>query len=139
MYAYENILNRGKIEMPFRKLVSKELSDLLKSLAHKHRLQIVEELGNREMDVNALQNILDISHSNVSQHLSVLRAHRIVIERREGRYVFYRLRHPELAVWLLEALKFLADDQSDLDEIREAIHSARQAWSLSSDISDKDL
>jgi DNA-binding transcriptional ArsR family regulator len=125
--------------MPFRKIVSKELSDLLKSLAHKHRLQIVEELGVRELDVNALQSILDINHSNVSQHLSVLRAHRIVVERREGRYVFYRLRHPELATWLLEALKFLADDQSELDEIREAIDSARQAWSLSSEISDKQI
>lgn len=124
--------------MPFRKIVSKELSDLLKALAHKHRLQIVEELGTGEMDVNALQNILGISHSNVSQHLSVLRAHRIVIERREGRSVFYRLKHPELASWLLEALQFLADDQSDVDEIRQAIDSARQFWSLTSATSVKE-
>ncbi len=117
--------------MPFRKIISKELSDLLKVLAHQYRLQIVEELGAGEMDVNALQNILGVSHSNVSQHLSVLRAHRIVIERREGRSVFYHLRHPELASWLLEALQFIADDQSDVDEIRQAIDSARQFWTLS--------
>lgn len=114
--------------MPFRKLVVKELSDLLKALAHPHRLQIVEELGDREMDVNTLQETLGVSHSNVSQHLAVLRAHRIVAERREGRSVFYHLKHPELAIWLLEALNFLTEEQSNADEIRQAIDNAREVW-----------
>lgn len=118
--------------MPFRKIVLKELSDLLKSLAHQHRLQIVEELGAEEMDVNTLQATLGISHSNVSQHLAVLRAHRIVAERREGRSVFYHLKHPELAAWLLEALKFVEEEQSSANEIRQAIDSAREIWTTQS-------
>lgn len=115
--------------MPFRKLVVKELSELLKALAHPHRLQIVEELGNREMDVNTLQETLEISHSNVSQHLAILRAHRIVAERREGRSVFYHLKHPELATWLLEALKFVVEEKSGAEEIKKAIDIAIEAWS----------
>lgn len=118
--------------MPFRKIVLKELSDLLKSLAHPHRLQIVEELGAGEMDVNTLQETLGISHSNVSQHLAILRAHRIVAERREGRSVFYHLKHPELASWLLEALKFVEEEQSSSNEIRQAIDSARELWTTQS-------
>lgn len=114
--------------MPFRKIVLRELNGLLKSLAHQHRLQIVEELGDREMDVNALQELIGISHSNVSQHLAVLRANRIVAERREGRQVFYRLRQPELAVWLLDALRFVEEEQSNATEIRQAIDSAREIW-----------
>lgn len=114
--------------MPFRKIVLRELNGLLKSLAHQHRLQIVEELGDRELDVNALQEMIGISHSNVSQHLAVLRANRIVAERREGRQVFYRLRQPELAVWLLDALKFVEEEQSNVTEIRQAIDSAREIW-----------
>lgn len=114
--------------MPSRKIVAKELSELLKSLAHPHRLQIIEEIGARELDVNGLQEILGINHSNVSQHLAILRAHRIVFERREGRSVFYRLRHPEMAVWLLESLKFLTEDRDKADELREAFDSARAAW-----------
>lgn len=123
--------------MPFRKIVLKELSDLLKSLAHPHRLQIVEELGVGEMDVNTLQETLGISHSNVSQHLAILRAHRIVAERREGRSVFYHLKHPELAVWLLGALKFVEEEQSNASEIRQAIDSARELWTTQS-VLDKD-
>lgn len=114
--------------MPFRKLVVKELSELLKALAHPHRLQIVEELGDREMDVNTLQEALGISHSNVSQHLAILRAHKIVTERREGRFVFYRLKHPEIATWLLEALKFVVEEKSGAEEIKQAIDSAIELW-----------
>lgn len=114
--------------MPSRKIVAKELSELLKSLAHPHRLQIIEEIGTRELDVNSLQEILEINHSNVSQHLSVLRLHRVVVERREGRSVFYRLRHPEMAAWLLESLNFLTADQTHAEEMREAFDHARAAW-----------
>ena len=117
--------------MPFRKIVSKELSDLLKALAHQHRLQIVEELGKGELDVNALQKVLDIGHSNVSQHLSILRAHRVVTERREGRSVFYQLKNPKMAEWLLEGLQFVAEEQTTSEELRQAINSAREIWSVS--------
>lgn len=117
--------------MPYRKIVSKQLSDLLKALAHPHRLQIVEELGSREVDVNSLQEILGIAHSSVSQQLAVMRAHRIVVERREGRSVYYRLKNPELAVWLLGALKFVTDVPDDVDVMRDAIEKARAVWTAS--------
>lgn len=115
--------------MPFRKLVSKQLSDILKTLAHPHRLQIVEEIGDKEVDVNALQAALGISHSGVSQHLALLRAHRVVAERREGRFVFYRLRRPELAAWLLDGLRFIAEGPDEAEQVRQAVDSARAAWS----------
>ena len=114
--------------MPFRKVVSKQMSNMLKALAHPHRLQLVEELGNKELDVNTLQELLETSHSHVSQHLAVLRAHKIVTERREGRFVYYRLNHPELATWLLDGLNFLAEEQSSFDQMREALNNAREAW-----------
>lgn len=116
--------------MPSRKIVAKELSELFKSLAHPHRLQIIEEIGARELDVNSLQEILEINHSNVSQHLAVLRAHRVVVERREGRSVFYRLRHPEMAAWLLESLNFLTEDHARVEQMREAFDHARAAWTI---------
>ncbi len=116
--------------MPSRKVVAKELSELLKSLAHPHRLQIIEEIGARELDVNGLQEILGINHSNVSQHLAILRAHRVVIERREGRSVFYRLRHPGMAAWLLESLNFLTEDSARVEEMRQAFDHARAVWSV---------
>lgn len=120
--------------MPSRKLVAKELSELLKSLAHPHRLQIIEEIGAGELDVNSLQEILGINHSNVSQHLAILRAHRVVVERREGRSVFYRLQHPEMATWLLESFQFLTEDHARVEEMREAFDLARAAWTTQTNV-----
>jgi len=114
--------------MPHRDLVTKELSDFLGVLSHPHRIRIIEELRNGERDVNFLQEALGISHSGVSQHLMVLRAGRLVSERREGRHVFYHLRQPEIATWLLEATQFLERETIVADELRKAINKTRKEW-----------
>jgi DNA-binding transcriptional ArsR family regulator len=114
--------------MPEPFLVTKELADLLGVLAHPHRIRIIEELRETERDVNTLQTVLGISHSGVSQHLSVLRAHRLVAERREGRHVFYHLRQPKLARWLIEGIEFVAGTQEVADDVRQAIESMRARW-----------
>jgi DNA-binding transcriptional ArsR family regulator len=108
-------------------LVTKELAALFAVLGHPHRIRIVEELRASERDVKSLQDALGISHSGASQHLMVLRAHRIVSERREGRHVLYRLRQPEMASWLLDATQFL-EQESEALELREAIRKTRRAW-----------
>ncbi|MDX2154250.1 MAG: metalloregulator ArsR/SmtB family transcription factor [Bryobacteraceae bacterium] len=119
----------GGTAIPTRVFVTKELAKLLGVLAHPHRIRIIEELRNREMDVNSLQQILAISHSSVSQNLSVLRSHRLVQERRAGRHVIYSLCQPKLAGWLLEGLQFLEGELALQGEMREAVETARQMWS----------
>lgn len=114
--------------MPQRSLVTKELAALLGALAHPVRIRIVEELRDGEKDVNSLAEIVEISHSGVSQHLSVLRTRRIVTERREGRHVFYRLVQPSLAKWLVEGLTLLQDTQEIAQDLRAAIDDVKALW-----------
>jgi DNA-binding transcriptional ArsR family regulator len=115
--------------MPHRVLVAKELADFLGVLSHPHRIRIIEELRDTELDVNSLQAALGISHSGVSQHLMVLRSHRLVSERREGRRVFYQLCQPEIASWLMDATRFLEKDSAAAVELRKAIGKTRKNWS----------
>lgn len=114
--------------MPHRALVTKELAEFLGVLSHPHRIRIIEELRDGERDVNSLQEALGISHSGVSQHLMTLRANRLVTERREGRHVYYHLRQPEIAAWLLDATRFLGVGSAEADELRKAIGKARKEW-----------
>jgi DNA-binding transcriptional ArsR family regulator len=107
--------------------VTRELAELLAVLGHSHRIRIICELRDGECAVVSLQEKLGISHSGVSQHLMLLRAHRIVCERREGRHVFYRLRQPELASWLLAATEFL-EQENEAQELQKAIKKVRRAW-----------
>ena len=114
--------------MPARSVVTKELSKFLGVLSHPHRIRIVEELRNQERDVNFLESVLGISHARVSQHLALMRSHRLVAERREGRRVFYRLFQPELAGWLLEGLQFIERDIEAAQDIRSAVEQVRALW-----------
>ncbi len=114
--------------MPWRAVLTKEMANFLGVLAHPHRIRIVQELRGGEMDVNSLQNVLEISHSRVSQHLSVLRAQRIVTERREGRHVYYRLIEVRVAQWLLDGMEFLEADNAHQTEVHDAVAKSRTAW-----------
>jgi len=113
--------------MPSRLIVSRELADLLKLLAHADRLRLIEDLRHGEKDVTGLAAALDLPATRVSQHLALLRAQRLVEERRDGRNHFYRLAHPHLADWILDALPFV-DIRKRLEEA-DHIDTARALWS----------
>lgn len=115
--------------MPYRLLAATELGEFLRALSHPRRIQLVAELRGGEQDVATLADTLGIAHSSVSQHLMVLRAHRIVAERREGRRVIYRLRVKELAEWLVEGMVFLSSVDNETPVRRQAINRAKRKWS----------
>ena len=116
--------------MPDRK-VARELSDIFKVVAHPDRIRIIEVLRGDEKDVNTLVDLLGLSGSRVSQHLSLMRAHRIVDERPDGRHRYYHLTQPELADWIVEGLAFV---EGRLNAVSKAtISEARKLWSVPTD------
>ncbi|QDU98878.1 ArsR/SmtB family transcription factor [Lignipirellula cremea] len=117
--------------MPRRLLAANKLGEYLSAIAHPRRIQIIEELRGGETDVGSLKKALKISQSNVSQHLAVLRGHRVVSERRDGRHVFYRLCSLDLAEWLLEGMRFLPEATPAVEEVRDALRDAKAAWTPS--------
>lgn len=114
--------------MPYGALAAREVANVLKAVAHPARIRVIEELRSGERDVNSLQMLLQTTHSGVSQHLMVLRAYRLVAERREGRHVFYRLRKPEIADWLAEAVDLLLETAEEVKQMQAAIRKSRAAW-----------
>lgn len=115
--------------MPHRAVALRELADFLGAFAHPHRARIIIELRDGEQDVNSLQSMLGISHSGVSQNLSVLRAHHIVKERRDGRRVFYSLTREGLADWLVQGFQFLEAEYDHSAQVKGALNAARGQWS----------
>lgn len=115
--------------MPARRLVSKELAEVFKVLSHPDRIRLIEELRVGEKDVNTLTEALELPGPRVSQHLGLLRLHRIVEERREGRHHFYHLVQPDFADWIVEGLTYVEGRMSGISE--SDIRSARQLWTAS--------
>ena len=77
-------------------------------LADPTRLHILLLLVSGESDVTALTEACGASRTAVSQHLAKLRFTGMVVTRREGRHVIYRIRDGHLARLVREGLN-LAD------------------------------
>ena len=71
-------------------------ADVLKTLAHPRRLEILHRLADGPIEVGRLADELGLSQPNVSQHLAVLRVAGIVDAERIGREVRYRLSDPDV-------------------------------------------
>lgn len=66
------------------------------TLANPKRLEIIDKLRTRELSVTALAESLEISQSNLSQHLALMRERGILTTRREGLNVYYALSNPKI-------------------------------------------
>lgn len=82
---------------------AEEASELLKSLANRHRLLILCQLTNGERSVGDLAQYLTLRDSTVSQHLSLLRRDGLVRARRDGQTIWYSVASPK-AQRILETL-----------------------------------
>jgi ArsR family transcriptional regulator, zinc-responsive transcriptional repressor len=96
-----------KLAVDDKKVLSDRLGQLFSALAHPARARIVQEIGSSEKCVNDLAEILNISHSSVSQHLAILRSKGLIKEQKAGRFVFYRLVYAEFADWVTKAEMFV--------------------------------
>jgi len=70
----------------------KKLVKKFKALSHPARIQLVEELINKDCCVGELQKCLKLSQPNVSQHLRVLKDAGILEGKREKNRICYRIK-----------------------------------------------
>jgi DNA-binding transcriptional ArsR family regulator len=74
----------------------KVLVQMFRSLGQMARLRILLAIGTGEACVCHLEARMGLRQAYISQHLMALRKAGIVTDRREGRYIFYRLQNPRL-------------------------------------------
>lgn len=66
-------------------------SNFLKAISHEGRLMILCHLVSGEKSVTELEELLSARQAAVSQQLSRLRLEGLVVPRREGKAIYYRL------------------------------------------------
>lgn len=71
-------------------------AEVCKTLANPKRLEIIYALKDGELSVGELVRRLGIPKANVSQHLAILRQRGVVIARREGVNIYYRIANPKI-------------------------------------------
>lgn len=71
-------------------------AEMCQVFSHPKRLQVIDLLREREMSVNELALKLELTSGNLSQHLSLMKTRHILLARKEGNQVYYRIANPKL-------------------------------------------
>ena len=79
-----------------------------KAVAHEHRLGLLELVAQGERSVEVLAAHSSLSLANASQHLQQLRRAGLVVGRRQGKFVFYRLAD-EAVLGMMAAIQRVAE------------------------------
>jgi ArsR family transcriptional regulator, arsenate/arsenite/antimonite-responsive transcriptional repressor len=69
----------------------RELMSVLKALADESRVRALTALGQGELCVCQIVELLGLAPSTVSKHMAILKQARLVDSRKQGRWMFYRL------------------------------------------------
>lgn len=79
-----------------------------KSLGHAHRLELLEQLAQGERSVDVLAQRTGLSIANASQHLQHMLRAGLIANRRDGKFIFYRLAD-DAVLDLLASLRRIAE------------------------------
>ena len=71
-------------------------AELCKALADPTRLEILNLLSKGEKNVSELVALMKIRQATLSQHLTVLRQKNVVVTRKHGTTVSYRIANPKM-------------------------------------------
>ena len=100
-----------------------QLLKITKALADGTRVRVLGALRHGELCVCQVIELLCLAPSTISKHLLILKGARLIESRKEGRWIYYRLRRPsggdagaEALAWLFRCLegsgRFIEDQES---------------------------
>ncbi len=80
-------------------------AEMCKVFSHPKRLELINILRDKEISAGELGERLGLTPANLSQHLTMMRERRILVSKKEGNMVDYRIADPRL----LEAFDLLRE------------------------------
>jgi len=99
------------------------LENLFSALADRTRLRLINLIGDSEVCVCFLVEILKTSQPKISRHLAYLRRARVVTARREGKWMHYRLTEPpdEHAARIFREVRTSLSEHPEFERDREKL------------------
>lgn len=91
-----------------------QISSILKTISPPTRLAILLAIGDGESCVCHLEAVLNLRQAYISQHLMALRQAEILLDRRDGRFIYYRIANPVLLTLVQDAGKMIGVEVPNL-------------------------
>jgi len=99
---------------------------VFKALSDPNRMRIMKMVLERELCLCEVREILDLSNSTVSKHLTILRDAGLVLDSKEGKWVNFRINDQSSDPIIRSALKLVKESFSDDDHVKEDLKKARK-------------
>jgi ArsR family transcriptional regulator, virulence genes transcriptional regulator len=106
-------------------------AEICQTLANPKRLQILSLLKKGELSVGEMVKTMNIAKANLSQHLSVMRQKGILVTRREGTMIYYRLARPRITEACTIMREVLMDSLADQEKLSRSIRAGDLALKFS--------
>jgi len=74
-----------------------QAAECLRTLAHPHRLRMIQMLLQKDFNVGELAEACEIPSAMASEHLRLMQRCGFLLSEKNGRNVFYRVAEPHLA------------------------------------------
>jgi rhodanese-related sulfurtransferase/DNA-binding transcriptional ArsR family regulator len=94
-----------------------QFAAVAKAVAHPHRLELLEQLAQGERSVEVLADRIRVSIANASQHLQHMRRAGLIMGRREGKFVFYRLTDSAVLELLASIRRIAEHNSAEVDRV----------------------
>jgi rhodanese-related sulfurtransferase/DNA-binding transcriptional ArsR family regulator len=94
-----------------------QFAAVAKAVAHPHRLELLEQLAQGERSVEVLADRIRVSVANASQHLQHMRRAGLIVARRDGKFVFYRLADNAVLDLLVSVRRVAEHSSAEVDRV----------------------
>lgn len=112
----------------FRTQLFEQFSRICKALGNAHRFELLFLLVNGEHSVERLVHETGMTFANTSQHLQNLKRSGLIISRRSGNTIFYRLADPSILL-LLQAARSTAESRlAEVDRLLDQLDASRETF-----------
>ncbi len=99
-------------------------AEICQTLANPKRLHIISLLKDGELSVGQMMKSMGIAKANLSQHLSIMKQKGILVSRREGTVIYYRLSTPKITSACSIMRDVLIQLLEDREEFSKSIRNA---------------
>jgi DNA-binding transcriptional ArsR family regulator len=86
------------------------VAELFRSFSDTSRVRIMSALMSGEKNVSVLADLVGISQSAVSHHMRGLRQMRLVVARKDGKEVYYRVEDPHIIALFQQGVRHIQED-----------------------------
>ncbi|MCA7118361.1 MAG: metalloregulator ArsR/SmtB family transcription factor [Acidibrevibacterium sp.] len=108
-----------------KRAIFEQFAMVAQALANAHRVELIELVAQGERSVDELARLSGLTVTNASQHLHLLRRAGLVVARRAGKHVLYRVAERDVVDLLMAVRRTAERGIAEIDKIVESYFHAR--------------